>query len=104
MWVPEGEQPIAQVNCVFSGYGCMVLFPQGRNVLWILPKEYQPVQSGIGRLAKHFGPGKNKQIILAMDQAGWHTSSQVVPEGIHLEFMPSHSRTSTSRASVASNQ
>jgi len=26
-----------------------------------------------------------------MDQAGWHTSSQVeVPEG-HLEFMPSHS-------------
>ena len=42
--------------------------------------------------AKHFGPGKNKQIILAMDQAGWHTSSQVeVPEGIHLEFMPSHS-------------
>lgn len=27
-----------------------------------------------------------------MDQAGWHTSSQVeVPEGIHLEFMPSHS-------------
>jgi len=36
---------------------------------------------------------------------GWHTSSQVeVPEGIHLEFMPSHSPESTSRASVASNQ
>lgn len=42
--------------------------------------------------AQHFGLGKNKRIVLAMDQAGWHTSKQLeVPEGIHLEFMPSHS-------------
>jgi len=42
--------------------------------------------------AQHFGVGKNKRIVLAMDQAGWHTSDLVViPEGIHLEFMPSHS-------------
>ena len=37
--------------------------------------------------------GKNKQIVLTMDQAGWHTSSQVkIPEGIHLVLMPSHSQ------------
>ena len=42
--------------------------------------------------AREFGAGKNKHIILTMDQAGWHTSEQVeVLEGIHLEFMPSHS-------------
>ncbi len=42
--------------------------------------------------ARHFGAGKNKQIVLTMDQAGWHTSSQVkIPEGIHLVLMPSHS-------------
>ena len=42
--------------------------------------------------AQHFGVGKNKRIVLPLDQAGWHTSEQVeVPEGIHLELMPSHS-------------
>lgn len=31
-------------------------------------------------------------MILAVDQAGWHTSDQVqIPEGIHLLFLPSHS-------------
>ena len=39
-----------------------------------------------------FGAGKDKHIILAIDQAGWHTSPQVrVPEGLYLEFLPSHS-------------
>ena len=31
-------------------------------------------------------------IILTIDQAGWHTSPQVkIPQGLHLEFLPSHS-------------
>ncbi|MFB2974900.1 transposase [Microseira sp. BLCC-F43] len=34
----------------------------------------------------------HKRIILALDQAGWHTSYALkVPEGIHLIHMPSHS-------------
>lgn len=43
-------------------------------------------------LAKEFRVGKEQRIILAIDQAGWHTSKQVqVPEGWHLEFIPTHS-------------
>jgi len=43
--------------------------------------------------AQHFGVGQHKRIILAVEQAGWHTSDQVqIPEGIHLLFLPSHSR------------
>ncbi|MEG4281456.1 transposase [Microcoleus sp. MON1_C1] len=39
-----------------------------------------------------FGVGKDKHIILTIDQAAWHTSPQVqVPKGLHLEFMPSPS-------------
>lgn len=35
---------------------------------------------------------KNKQVVLVLDRAGWHTSDQVkVPKGIHLSFLPSHS-------------
>jgi transposase len=42
--------------------------------------------------AQHFGIGRKKQVVLVVDQAGWHTSEQVeIPEGIHLEFLPSHS-------------
>ena len=95
VWVPEGEQPIAQVNWRFQWlwlYG--FVHPQsGETYWWILPKvNINLFNRVLADFAKHFGPGKNKQIILAMDQAGWHTSSQVeVPEGIHLEFMPSHS-------------
>jgi transposase len=42
--------------------------------------------------SQHFGVGKNKRIILVLDRAGWHTSDQViVPEGIHLLFLPPYS-------------
>jgi len=42
--------------------------------------------------AQHFGVGKNKRIILALERAGWHISDQVeIPEGIHLLFLPPYS-------------
>jgi transposase len=42
--------------------------------------------------AHHFGLGQNKHVLLSVDQAGWHTSEKVVlPEGLHLEFLPSYS-------------
>jgi hypothetical protein len=39
------------------------------------------------------GVGKRKRILLVLDRAGWHTAKKRlrVPEGIHLEFLPSHS-------------
>ena len=36
--------------------------------------------------AKEVGAGKDKRVVLVVDQAGWHTGKEVeVPEGIHLE-------------------
>ncbi len=39
------------------------------------------------------GAGKRKRILLVLDKAGWHTAKNKleVPEGIHLEYLPSHS-------------
>ena len=46
----------------------------------------------LGEFAKEMGVGKDKHIILVLDQAGWHTSGEIeVPEGIHLEFLPTGS-------------
>jgi transposase len=42
--------------------------------------------------AKEVAAGKDKRILLVVDQAGWHTGKEVeIPEGIHLEFVPSGS-------------
>ena len=43
--------------------------------------------------AREVGAGKSKRILLVVDRAGWYTAKKKlrVPEGIHLEFLPSHS-------------
>ena len=42
--------------------------------------------------AEQVGAGKDKRILIVLDQAGWHTSPRVrVPEGLEVEFLPSHS-------------
>jgi len=42
--------------------------------------------------AKEFGIGREKRVLLVLDRAGWHMSQKVViPEGIHLLPLPSHS-------------
>ncbi len=43
--------------------------------------------------AKEIGAGTRKRVLLVLDRAGWHTAKKKlrVPEGIHLEFLPSYS-------------
>ncbi len=46
----------------------------------------------LAHFAKETGAGEEKRILLVLDQAGWHTAGKLeVPEGIHLEFLPSRS-------------
>jgi len=95
VWVELGQQPIAHVNWRFQWlwlYG-FVHPESGETYWWILPKvNIELFNRVLADFSQHFGVGKNKRIVLAMDQAGWHTSEQLeIPEGIHLEFMPSHS-------------
>ncbi len=42
--------------------------------------------------AREVGAGEKRRILLVLDRAGWHTAKRLrVPDGIHLEFLPSHS-------------
>ena len=42
--------------------------------------------------AKSTGAGKDKRIIVQLDNAGWHTPENLaVPDGIRLVFQPAHS-------------
>jgi transposase len=69
--------------------------PKTGEVHWlILPTVSAEVFSlALEHFAREVGAGKRKRILLVVDKAGWHTAKNKleVPEGIHLEFLPSHS-------------
>lgn len=95
IWVDEWSVPIASVNWRFKWlwlYG--FVHPQsGQTYWWILPfVNTQIFTQVLADFAKHFGIGENRQVILTLDQAGWHRGLKLdVPPGIHLIEMPSHS-------------
>lgn len=75
VWVPQGEQPIANVNWRFEWlwlYG-FVHPNSGQTYWWILPYvRIDLFNRVLADFAQHFGVGKHKRIVLAIDQAGWH--------------------------------
>ena len=92
VWAPVGERPIARFK---RGYEWIYLYgfvhPESGEVYWlILPTVNTELFSmALNEFAKEVGAGKDKRILLVVDQAGWHTGGEVeLPEGIHLEFLP----------------
>ncbi|WP_342596785.1 IS630 family transposase [Cyanobacterium aponinum UTEX 3222] len=96
VWVEKGYQPIARVNWRFQWlwlYG-FVEPNTGETYWWLLPYVNTELFNRVLKdFAQHYEIGKNKRVILAMDQAGWHPIKETteIPEGIHVMLMPSHS-------------
>lgn len=92
VWVPLGEQPIASVNWKYQWLWLVgfVHPTTGNTYWWILPFLNHEVFSRVLEdFAQHFELGEQKRVILAVDQAAFHTSKKVrVPDGIHLLFLP----------------
>ena len=57
---------------------------------WIVPKlNIQVFSQILADFAEHFSIGSQRRVVLALDQAAFHTSENLeVPEGIHLLWMP----------------
>ena len=95
VWAPVGKRPLARFK---RGYKWTYLYgfvrPQSGEVYWlILPTVNVDLFSmALQEFAKEVRAGKDKHVLLVVDQAGWHTGKEVeIPEGIHLEFLPSGS-------------
>ena len=95
VWAPVARRPTARVK---RGYEWTYLYgfvrPTNGEVYWrILPTVNKELFSmALREFAKEVGASEDKRILLVADQAGWHTSGEVaVPEGIHLEFLPTGS-------------
>ena len=92
VWAPVGQRPIARFN---RGYNWTYLYgfvcPQSGEVYWlILPTvNVELFSRALQEFAKEVGSGEDKQVLVVLDQAGWHTGGEVeLPKGIHLEFLP----------------
>src|SRR5215210_7229318 len=95
-WSPIGERAIVEVHQRYEWtYLYAFARPKTGEVHWlILPTVNAQVFSmALENFAREVGAGKRKRILLVVDGAGWHTAKKKlkVPEGIHLEFLPSHS-------------
>jgi hypothetical protein len=96
VWSPGVERPTAKVHQRYQWtYLCAFARPKSREVYWlILPTVNARVFSmALENFAQEVGAGTRRRILLVLDQAGWYAAKQKlrVPEGIHLEFLPSHS-------------
>jgi hypothetical protein len=50
------------------------------------------IQLALQEFARDVGAGAERQVILVLDQAGWHTSAELsVPNRLHLEPLPAYS-------------
>jgi transposase len=101
VWSPIGHRPQVKVHQRYEWtYLYAFAHPKVRRritgeVHWlVLPTVNAEVFSlALEHFAREVGASTKKRIILVLDQAGWHTAKNKleVPEGIHLEFLSSHS-------------
>ncbi len=96
VWAPLGKRPIAHFKRAYKWtYLYAFVHPESGEVYWlILPTVNTELFSmALDEFAtREVGASNDKRILLVVDQAGWHTGGEVeVPEGIHLEFLPSGS-------------
>ena len=95
VWAKTGSRVRAVVR---PRYQWMYLYgfvePQSGKTSWLLMPTVNTAafSLALATFVKEQGVGPNKHILLVLDQAGWHKSRDlVIPEGLHLLFLPSHS-------------
>jgi transposase len=96
VWSAVGERPSVKVHQRYEWRTYLYAFarPKSGEVHWlILPTVNADLFSlALENFSREVGAGPRKRILLVVDRAGWHTAKKLrVPEGIHLEFLPSHS-------------
>ncbi|WP_041334319.1 IS630 family transposase [Roseiflexus sp. RS-1] len=94
VWVKRGSRPRAVNHHRYEWwYAYSFVHPvSGRNWRLILPTVRTDVMSlALREFAQAHGVGAEKQVVLVLDGAGWHTSGKLdVPEGLHLFLLPAH--------------
>ncbi len=95
VWAPVGQRPIALGHHRYQWLH-VVAFVQpttGETVWYLATGLSKPFfEALLAAFARQIGAGRERCIILALDNAGWHgPEGLTVPEGISLVFLPPYS-------------
>ncbi len=95
LWAPRGRRPVVRVQ---HRYEWLYLYAfacpeSGTSQYWLVPEvNTTAFQLVLTAFARSVGAGPDKQVVLVLDGAGWHTSGTLsVPEGVDLVFLPPYS-------------
>ena len=92
VWAPRGERPVAVGHHRFEWlYVTAFVSPATGESFWYLStgvskRDFEDV---LTLFAREAGAGRNRIILLVLDNAGWHSPPGLtVPEGIRLVYLP----------------
>ena len=95
VWAKKGSRPVRIVETRYQwlylyGFVC----PQSGRTHWLLLPRMNAAlfQQALDDFAQAVGAGRHRRVVLVLDGAGSHRANElVVPEGIHLLFLPPYS-------------
>ena len=95
IWAPKGERPVALGHHRYEWLDVWgFVEPATGATVWNVSNAVckEMFEAILADFAKSAGAGKDKRVLLQLDQAGWHGPENLaVPDGIRLVFQPSHS-------------
>jgi transposase len=95
VWAPKGRRPLASVRRRYEWlYVYGFVRPRTGGTWWcLLPTvSVEAMNLALAAFARDEGIGPAKRAVLALDNAGWHTSGKLaLPPGVHLAFLPPYS-------------
>jgi hypothetical protein len=94
VWAPKGARPIAPGHHRFRWlYVTAFVSPATGECFWYVSSGVSKpfFEALLATFAQEAGAGRDRIIVLVLDNAGWHTESNLsVPEGIRLLFLPAY--------------
>src|SRR3954452_754618 len=95
VWPRRGQRPLAIGHHRFAWlYVYGFVRPATGAVVWFLADAANTAMFSaiLAAFAREVGAGPDTLVVLVLDGAGWHVATDlVVPDGIHLEFLPPYS-------------
>src|SRR6187455_309671 len=95
VWAPKGQRPIALGHHRYKWlYVTAFVQPTTGETFWSISNGVsKPFFAALRALfAREAGAGRDRIIVLELDNAGWHTAPNlVVPEGLRLAYLPPYS-------------
>jgi transposase len=92
VWAPVGERPLALGHHRYEWlYVTAFVAPASGETVWFLSNGIDKAffAKVLDAFARQVGAGRDRIIVLQLDNAGWHTPENLpVPDGIRLVYQP----------------